>query len=715
MLRKLVRRLVVVLVLGAIAPCAYAETVSRIRLMLHPYAGAPGQLPAAANARLQTLAGLPLTLAGTTRTGSLEFTLARPLDADVATALVQRLRNDRSVLWAETINAGSGAKSQVFTANASAGSGQKLMVRLAGTASPDWAVLLPRWNSLIGTAITVDHQIGDVWVLKLAAAVPDADLANMASQLETDAAVQYADPVRRVRAQRVPNDPNFGSQWALTDAVGGINAAAAWDLQTGSAGVTVAVLDTGITQHPELAGRVLPGYDFISDPSASNDGDGRDGDPSDPGDNTSDNECGDGAPGESSSWHGTFVSGLIAANTDNGAGIAGVDWNAKILPVRVLGRCGGSFDDVTAAILWAAGIPVAGAPLNKNPARVINMSLGGQSPCPQSVQDAINVVLAQGVVVATAAGNDAIDVSMFAPANCAGVITVAAGTRQGDRASYSNYGRRVDVSAPGGDGNETDWILSLTNDGQAGPGNPADAIGIGTSFAAPHVAGVASLMLARNANLTPGQVLGIISGTVRTFHAGSSCAQASVCGTGLLDAGLAVQSTIPSSNTAPPGTVAVVEYYRADKDHYFMTANPAEIAFIDTQSSATFQRTGEIFFAWVNPALAPANAQPVCRFYSPLPLIDSHFYTASASECQFVQMRWPGTWLLELAAAFYVILPDAAGNCQAGTLPVYRFFDNRNDANHRHTVDLTVRRAMINREWVPEGFAPNGVAFCSPV
>ena len=113
--------------------------------------------------------------------------------------------------------------------------------------------------------------------------------------------------------------------------------------------------------------------------------------------------------------------------------------------------------------------------------------------------------------------------------------------------------------------------------------------------------------------------------------------------------------------------------------------------------------------------LPPANAQPVCRFYSPLPLIDSHFYTASASECLFVQMRWPGTWVLELAAAFYVILPDAAGNCQAGTLPVYRFFDNRNDANHRHTVDLTVRRAMINRKWVPEGSGPNAVAFCSPV
>ena len=210
MVQKIFRWLAVVLVLGTFAPGAYAETVSRIRLMLHPYAAAPGQLPTLANARLQTLAGLPLTLAGTTRTGGLEFTLAQPLDADAAAALVHRLRNDRSVLWAETITSGSGAKSQAVSANTGAQTGTKLMVRVAGTASPDWAALLPRWNSLIGAAISVDHQIGDVWVLKLAAPVADADLANMASQLETDPAVQYADPVRRVRAQRVPNDPNFG-------------------------------------------------------------------------------------------------------------------------------------------------------------------------------------------------------------------------------------------------------------------------------------------------------------------------------------------------------------------------------------------------------------------------------------------------------------------------------------------------------------------------
>src|ERR1700694_2738044 len=155
MVRKIFRWLVVVLVLGAFAPGAYAETVSRIRLMLHPYAAAPGQLPTLANARLQTLAGLPLTAAGTTRTGGLEFTLAQPLDADAAAALVQRLRNDRSVLWAETVSASVG--SQALTANANERPGQKLMVRLAAAASPNWAVLLPRWGSVTGAGITVAH------------------------------------------------------------------------------------------------------------------------------------------------------------------------------------------------------------------------------------------------------------------------------------------------------------------------------------------------------------------------------------------------------------------------------------------------------------------------------------------------------------------------------------------------------------------------------
>ena len=159
----------------------------------------------------------------------------------------------------------------------------------------------------------------------------------------------------------------------------------------------------------------------------------------------------------------------------------------------------------------------------------------------------------------------------------------------------------------------------------------------------------------------------------------------------------------------------MIEYYRADKDHYFMTANAAEQAFVDNNLAGTFQRTGELFYAWLDPSLAPPDAVPVCRFYSPLPLIDSHFFTAFADECNFVITHWANVWLLESRRRSTSCRSMRSANCRAGTLPVYRFFDNRNDANHRYTIDLSVRRAMLNREWAPEGIGPNAVAFCTPI
>jgi serine protease len=700
------------LLLAAFAAAAAAQDVSRIRLMLHPYAAAPGQLPSEVLVKLQALAGVPIEFSGTTRTGGLEFALAQPLGRADADALLRRLREDRGVLWAESIDA-STTKAKAL--RLSPFQGRKLMVRLVGDVAPDWDVLLPRWTDLVGMPLGVERQIGNVWVVTLSEPVPEDLLDGMAEQLQIDRAVQYADPVRRAFPTRVPNDPLYGQQWALTDAAG-VNAPRAWDLQIGSASVTVAVVDTGITQHPDLDGRVLAGYDFISDPVTANDGNGRDSDPSDPGNATRDNECGDGTPCEPSFFHGTFVSGIIAADTDNGVGIAGLDWNAKILPVRTLGKCGGTFDDILDGVLWAAGVPVTGVPPNPNPARVINMSLGGLGSCPQSLQDALNTALAQGAVIVVSAGNASEDAIDFSPANCGGVITIGASTRQGDITSYSNFGRRVDLSAPGGDGAMADWILSTGNDGTAGPGNADYEFAVGTSFAAPYVAATASLMIARNANLTPGRIQDIITGTTRLFAIGTACGTSGLCGAGLLDASLALQSTIPGTTMAPAGTVPVIEYYRADKDHYFMSANAGEIAFVDAVLKNTWQRTGELFYAWVDPVLAPIAAMPVCRFYgSAAALIDSHYYTASAAECQFIITRWPGIWSLELPAAFYVLLPDADGACPTSTLPVYRFFNNRQDANQRHTIDLSVRRAMINRAWVPQGLGPNHVIFCAPI
>jgi subtilisin family serine protease len=719
MLRHSLRLLTLIALLGALVPFAGAQNVSRLRVMLHPNVADGGQLSDATLSLLQSLAGVPLTLAATTRTGALEFTLTPPLDEAASAAMLDRMRNDRSVLWVEPVTtAPANAKIMAAPVAGSAPSGRKVMLKLTGAAVPDWATLLPRLSAVAGSTLVVDHQIGDVWVLAVPTAIPDAQLAQMAALIQSDPAVQYADPVRRATKQLVPNDTFYPQQWPLSDPVGGVNAPMAWSITTGSANTVVAVVDTGVTAHPEFSGRFLPGYDFISDPNAAGDGNGRDNDASDPGDWTNDGQCGVGVPGEASSWHGTFVSGLIAANTNNAAGIAGMNWQAMILPVRVLGKCGGSFDDIVAGVLWAAGLPVTAAPANPSPARVINLSLGGETSCPQAMQDAINAVLAQGTVITVAAGNSSIAATAFAPANCSGVVTVGASTHQGDRASYSNFGQRVDLSAPGGDGAVADWILSTSNSGITSPVAPTYAREIGTSFAAPHVAGTASLMLGRNPNLTPGQVLSIITGTARSFPSGSQCAQSGgACGAGLLNAGLALQNTVSATDSAPPGTVPVIEYYRADKDHYFMTADPAEIAYFDASLSSVYQRTGEVFYAWLTPARAPAGTplSPVCRFYNPSPLVDSNFFTAIPSECQYMIAHWPGVWNLESPAAFYVLLSDSNGVCPGGSVPIYRFFDNRNDANFRHTRDLTVRREMLNKQWAPNGFGPNGVAFCSPV
>ena len=256
-------------------------------------------------------------------------------------------------------------------------------------------------------------------------------------------------------------------------------------------------------------------------------------------------------------------------------GMSGIDLFANIVPVRVLGECGGTDVDVFEGMLWASGVQIAGVPPNPYPAKVINMSLGGFGTCPNAVQDAIDDAMAQGAVVVVAAGNESSDTSDFAPSGCNGVITVGASTVSGDITFYSNFGRRVDISAPGGDFDAA--VLSLSNDGQTVPGNEAYATEIGTSASAPHVSGVVSMMLARDPTLTAGRVLSILQGTARDFPLNSICRNGNVCGAGLLDAGLAMASTIPGGAVPPPGAFTVVEYYRADLDHYRYLTDPGEI------------------------------------------------------------------------------------------------------------------------------------------
>jgi serine protease len=358
-------------------------------------------------------------------------------------------------------------------------------------------------------------------------------------------------------------------------------------------------------------------------------------------------------------------------------------------------------------------VNIAGVPANTNPAKIINLSLGGFGPCDQSIQEAVDDAIAHGAVVVVAAGNSSLEASDFAPANCSGVITVGAHGTRGGLTSYSNFGPRIDLTAPGGDLPYSDLIVGLHYDGETTPTDPSYVFGAGTSFAAPMVSGAAALLLARDGLLTSGRVLDLVTGTARLFPAGSPCIVRGLCGAGMLDAGAAVGSAIPGGAT-PAGAAKVVEYYRADLDHYFISADPAEIAALDANLSGVFKRTGLYFYAYLDPSAAPIGAKPVCRFYAPLSVqIDSHYYSASADECLAVLLNWPGIWTLETGSAFYVQVPDGNGRCPDNTLPVYRFFDNRRDANHRYTVDLSVHRAMQNRSWVAEG--ARGVAFCSPI
>jgi serine protease len=704
---------VLALSMAAIGPVA-ADTVSALRIRLHPYAAAAGTLPLEALAKLQAIAGTTLTLTGTTRTGALELAVGQALDEAALASMMKRLRTDRSVLWVEPVRANATSNKAAAALPPHANEpGQRLLVRFKDGVVADWGSLLPRLSTRVGSGLKVERSIGDVWVLSVDTPQLPARLAQMAEALQEDSDVQYADPVKRAFAKAAPNDPLYPRQWSLSDPLSGVNAEYAWALQPASSSVVVAVVDTGILPHPDLEGRVLAGYDFISDPASARDGDARDPNPRDEGTWGSASECGF---AEGSFFHGLFVAGQIAANTNNGIGIAGITTGAKILPVRVLGQCGaGTFDDILAAILWSSGVAIADVPPNANPAKVINLSLGGYGACDQSVQAAVDDALAQGTVVVAAAGNESADVQDFTPANCSGVITVAAHARDANLTSYSNFGRGVSLSAPGGDLPIDGLIVSTSNDGTTVPQNPSYIAAAGTSFAAPLVSGTAALMLARNPLLTPGRVFDIVTGTTRDFPVGSFCTQPDICGSGMLDAGAAVASTFPGTSTPPAGTFPVIEYYRADLDHYFITATPAEVNYVDTYLSGIFQRTGYYFYAYLSPFVAPAGARPVCRFYAGADVqINSHYYTADSTECQFVLARWPGVWNLETAAAFYIQVPDTVGACPDGTLPVYRFFNNRRDANHRYTVDLSIRRAMINRGWVPEGTGPTSDVFCSP-
>jgi serine protease len=413
-------------------------------------------------------------------------------------------------------------------------------------------------------------------VLKLDRRLDAAEAAALARAVAAaDADVEFAEPDRMMRIQLTPNDSRYLDQWHYYEATAGLNLPPAWDKSTG-AGVRVAVLDTGYRPHADLAANLVGGYDFIGDTFVSNDGNGRDSDASDPGDAVAAGECGVGDPASGSSWHGTHVAGTIAAVTNNGSGVAGVAFGAKVVPVRVLGKCGGYTSDIADGIVWASGGTVAGVPANANPARVINMSLGGGGSCNTTTQNAINSARSRGSVVVVAAGNSNANAANYSPASCSGVITVAAVNRSGGRAYYSNYGSVVDVAAPGGDvrSSSTNGVLSTLNSGSGAPGADSLAWYQGTSMATPHVAGVVALMLAANPALTPDEVETRLKGSTRAFPA--TCSQ---CGTGLVDALAAVNAAIGGGGGGGGDTpVAEVESNNTRGTAQFVSANPALVS-----------------------------------------------------------------------------------------------------------------------------------------
>lgn len=418
--------------------------------------------------------------------------------------------------------------------------------------------------------------------------------AAVLARLRADPAVESVDVDERRYPHAMPNDPLYANQWYEQNTQpAAVDAASAWDTTTGRSDIVIADLDTGVRfDHPDLgpAGgpRLLAGYDFISDPAVANDGSGRDADASDPGDWVS---SGDpviaqfpGCKVQPSSWHGTRTAGILGAIANNSTGIAGVTWGSKILPVRVLGKCGGADSDILDGMRWAAGLHVAGVPDNAHPAKIINMSLGATGSCTSAEQIVINEVLALGVLVVVSAGNEGGPVD--APANCVGVAGVAGLRNVGTKVGYSSLGPEISLAAPAGNCVNTGGACLYPIDTTSNAGSTTPTVNgytdqlnpsVGTSFSAPIVSGIAALMTSLNSNLTAPQLIARLkegatkfpvssNPTVANCHvpAGASDLQTAecncttqTCGAGMANAPGALQAALrPIAALAAPAAVS---------------------------------------------------------------------------------------------------------------------------------------------------------------
>lgn len=436
--------------------------------------------------------------------------------------------------------------------------------------------------------------------------------AQLVSRLSALPEVEWVVVDERRYIRSVPNDPYFGpnqqlvtptvGQWHLRgpDAtfVSAINALGAWGISTGSSQVTVAVLDTGVRfDHADLAAKLYPGYDFVSDDFTANDGTTRDADASDPGDASYPGECGysEFVP---SSWHGTKVAGIVGAATNNGVGIAGAGRNVMVLPVRVLGLCGGTDSDIIAAMRWASGVSSdvgnSATVSNQHPAKVINLSLGSPGVCNQAYQEVMQEMNSAGVTVVVAAGNEA-GLTTDSPANCPGALAVTGLRHLGTKVGFSSMGPEVAIAAPGGNCvNETGACLyPIMSTSNAGLTEPAAStytdsydISVGTSFAAPQVSGTVGLMLSLNPSLSPAAIRTALQATARPFPVSGAASDVlqcsapsaleqlecycttSTCGAGMLDAAAALAAVIP----APTARITVDTSALAASKSIFVSA-----------------------------------------------------------------------------------------------------------------------------------------------
>ena len=438
-------------------------------------------------------------------------------------------------------------------------------------------------SSIAARSLSIERQLsGKSHLLKLDRAVSLDEARALAAKLSTNTEIESVEPDVRMQAHAfMPNDPGYSGapgQWHFMTPrgsnAGGADLPPAWEMTLGNGTVEVAVLDTGYRPHSDLQ-PVLPGYDFVSSLAMANDGNGRDADASDPGDAVVANECGRGAAAARSSWHGTHVMGIIAALMNNGLYGAGIAPNVRIVPVRVLGKCGGYTSDIIDGMRWAAGLAVPGAPKNAYPARIINLSLGISGTCSRAFQAAINDVNAAGAIVVVSNGNGGFN-SVNQPANCAGTLAVTAHSVDGDSATYANLGVQTLISAPGGGcgtlarncveiySSNGLGIYSLGNTGASRPASDGYSIKYGTSMAAPHVSGAIALMLSLNPSLSRDEVVSLLRASARAFPASSACllrANSGMCGAGILDVNAALTSIAPAihisnlSQVASPGAL----------------------------------------------------------------------------------------------------------------------------------------------------------------